>query len=275
MATSILKNPILKKYLVEAGIGGMIGGAAGAAIATKNEESGEGRVAATLTGLAAGAALPFAAGQAIRAIRFGKGFPKKVKSDVRYNSYADSIKDIESRRAVVNEQLKNFNYSQALERAHADQMTDAAKKGLGLRAGRFVNRDKPLPHTYALPKSTKDTRTAIDQLSSGLYKTDKRISELYKAKKDPTLLPPQIGSIQDRINKLQTIKGEGKELKRSFSGILHGAQSHVKKQQDLLKGQSTSMGESLKKVRQEQKEYIEKMRKQFHTDIYGKWLGVF
>tara|TARA_Y100001973_G_C5208318_1_gene343380 strand:+ start:7682 stop:8431 length:750 start_codon:yes stop_codon:yes gene_type:complete len=249
MATSILKNPILKKYLVEAGIGGMLGGAAGAAIATKNEESGEGRVAATLTGLAAGAALPFAAGQAIRAIRFGTGFPKKVKADVRYNAFADNIKAIESKRTIVNEQLKNFNYSQALERAHADRVADYAKKeGIGIAVSL---------------RSSKDTEKAMKEVST-------RIDSLKKARKDPSLFPEY-----RKYDELEGAISKSYDRRGAFSSILRGAQGSARKQHDALKSQRSAMEDSLKKVREEQREYVEKMRKQFHTDIYGKWLGVF
>ena len=249
MPTAILKNPVLRKYLMESGLGAAAGGATGAAVSTHHGESREGKVNAVLTGIALGAAIPFGAGQFIRSVRYGLKAPK-LKSDVHYEALSEAVKNVENRRDIAAAELGRFNFRSAMENAHSE------------RVGRILTQIKRGTGGNTVERSLKKLEAKASSLGD-------RIESL-SAQRDAITSPAHQAVFGDTIRNLRSERKQATDFIRK-------AKTDAERQQNRLRSAADKKQyeKSIDWLRGKQERYMDRMRKQLRNDIYGKWLGVY
>lgn len=185
-------SPFLRKSLIEAGIGAGLGGTvAGASALVQGEKLKDVGFEVAGSGIAGAAGLA-GLGQALRVARVTGALQKNLRTNTRYNSLATEIKNLESRRPVVLEQLKNWDDNTRLNDALANYMKAPdpfVKKRIGNI--RFIRRGKKEEGASSLLYDAK----ALDRIEEQL---ESRIRKLYD---------------DDTGTRTQEIKDLGKDLK--------------------------------------------------------------
>ena len=201
---SFPKDPILRKYIFEAGAGAVTGGTIGTAEAVRHKEKPEGVVMSAVTGVVAGATLPALAGQVIRNIRLGKAMKNFEKADVQYSAMADELKNIQNRRVLAKKSLDDFGFRSAMEEAHRRNVQNTNYSHLDLKGmeSELKNEQDNLARLYAQKKQGLVDHHDINDKKDDVNELRARLESARQSAKNLQ------GSIQGDLEKLDLTEEE-------------------------------------------------------------------
>jgi hypothetical protein len=234
-------SKFVKRYMAELGIGGGAGALIAGGTAKYKGEDRVGSAVSALGGLGLGVAAVGAPSLLLRMHRAGKAVARIPKSTT-YTARADTI---------VNHQDRVTNLKKMLdEKKYESVMDDLLHKEMKAQAWS----QKPIMSPTDFTDLNRKLRSAKTTLAT--YNADMTAA---RGTKDFQ----KLHAIQINKRNLLHMEGEWKNIHDAVRNQYGGIK--------VSKNKALSM---IDKLKQEQQEYVEKMKQQLEKDIYGSWFGM-